>query len=391
MTAMGRHEYLRAIYDRYRRSSTEMKGKILDEFCRVCDCHRKHAIRLLHGPRPETHPRPRRPRGFSYGRAVIQVLAQLWEAAGYPWSVRLKAMLPLWLPWLRQRAALTPALERQLRAISPRQIDRRLQSRKRVLRRRLYGRTKPGTLLKHHIPIKTDHWDVTRPGFTEIDLVSHSGACAEGEFAHSFNLTDIHTTWTETRAVLGKGETGIAAALEEMRQALPFALQAIDSDNGSEFLNHHLVRYCRAGQIQFTRGRPYKKDDNAHIEQKNWTHVRRLIGWDRYDSAAAVGLLNDLYRHELRQMMNLFQPSVKLLRKERVGSRLKRIYDRPQTPLDRLRACRDVDRAKVKELLRVRATTDPFELAQTIEKKINRIAALARRQDRSDRVTTQTA
>jgi len=391
MTAMGRHEYLRAIYDRYRRSSTEMKGKILDEFCRVCDCHRKHAIRLLHGPRPETHPRPRRPRGFSYGRAVIQVLAQLWEAAGYPWSVRLKAMLPLWLPWLRQRAALTPALERQLRAISPRQIDRRLQSRKRVLRRRLYGRTKPGTLLKHHIPIKTDHWDVTRPGFTEIDLVSHSGECAEGEFAHSFNLTDIHTTWTETRAVLGKGETGIAAALEEMRQALPFALQAIDSDNGSEFLNHHLVRYCRAGQIQFTRGRPYKKDDNAHIEQKNWTHVRRLIGWDRYDSAAAVGLLNDLYRHELRQMMNLFQPSVKLLRKERVGSRLKRIYDRPQTPLDRLRACRDVDRAKVKELLRVRATTDPFELAQTIEKKINRIAALARRQDRSDRVTTQTA
>src|SRR5206468_326161 len=170
-------------------------------------------------------------------------------------------------------------------------------------------------------------------------------------------------------AVLGKGETGIVAALEDMRQALPFALQGIDSDNGSEFLNHHLVRYCRTQQIQFTRGRPYKKDDNAHIEQKNWTHVRRLIGWDRYDSAAAVGLLNDLYRHELRQMMNLFQPSVKLLRKERVGSRLKRIYDRPQTPLDRLRACRDVDRAKVKELLRVRATTDPFELAQTIEKK----------------------
>jgi len=391
MTAMGRHEYLRAIYDRYRRSSAEVKGKILDEFCRVCDCHRKHAIRLLHGPRPEAHPRPRRARGPSYGRAVIQALAQVWEAAGYPWSVRLKAMLPLWLPWLRKRTALTPQLERQLRAISPRQIDRRLQSRKRVLRRRIYGRTKPGTLLKHHIPIKTDHWNVTRPGFTEIDLVSHSGECAEGEFAHSFNLTDIHTTWTETYAVLGKGETGIVAGLEAMRQALPFGLQAIDSDNGSEFLNHHLVQYCRAGQIQFTRGRPYKKDDNAHIEQKNWTHVRKLIGWDRYDSPAAVGLLNDLYRHELRQMMNLFQPSVKLLRKERVGSRLKRIYDRPQTPLDRLRACPGIDRAKVNQLLRIRATTDPFELARIIEKKIDRIAALARRQDRSDRVTTQTA
>ncbi len=391
MTAMGRREYLRAIHDRYRRSSTDAKGKILEEFCRVCDYHRKHAIRLLHGPRPEAHAQPRRYRGPSYGRAVIQALAQVWEAAGYPWSVRLKAMLPLWLPWLRQRGALTPELERQLRGISARPIDRRLQPRKRILRRCLYGRTKPGTLLKHHIPIRTDHWDVSDPGFTEIDLVSHSGDCADGEFAHSFNLTDIPTTWTETYAVLGKGEHGIVAGLEAMRQVLPFRLRGIDSDNGSEFLNHHLVRYCRAGQIQFTRGRPYQKDDNAHIEQKNWTQVRKVIGWDRYDSPAAVGLLNDLYRHELRLMMNLFPPSVKLLRKERVGSRLRRIYDRPQTLLDRLRACRGVDRTQVNELLRLRTTTDPFELARIIEKKIERIAALARRQDRSDRVTSQTA
>jgi hypothetical protein len=388
---MGRREYLRAIYQRYQRSSTEKKGPILDEFCRVCDYHRKYAIRLLGGPCPEAHPRPRRSRGPSYGGPVIQALAKIWEAAGYPWSVRLKAMLPLWLPWLRKRIALTPKLERQLHAISPRQIDRRLQSRKRVLRRRIYGRTKPGTLLKHHIPIKTDHWNVTQPGFTEIDLVSHSGDCAEGEFAHSFNVTDIHTTWTETRAVMGKGQTGIVAALEDMRQGLPFTLLGIDSDNGSEFLNHHLVGYCRTRQIQFTRGRPYKKDDNAHIEQKNWTHVRRLIGWDRYDSAAAVGLLNDLYRRELRQMMNLFQPSVKLLRKERVGSRLKRVYDAPQTPLDRLRAGKEYDRARVNELIRLRVTTDPFELAKTIEKKLDRIAALARRQDGSTRVTSQTA
>ncbi len=388
---MGRREYLRAIYERYRRSSRERKGTILDEFCRVCGCHRKHAIRLLRGPGSERHPPPRRSRGPSYGRLVIQALAVVWEAAGYPWSVRLKAMLPLWLPWLRQRLTLSPEVARQLQAISPRQIDRRLQSRKRILRRRIYGRTKPGTLLKHHIPIKTDHWNVTRPGFTAIDLVSHSGDCADGEFAHSFNLTDIHTTWTETRAVLGKGQTGIVAELEQMRQGLPFTLRGIDSDNGSEFLNHHLVGYCRAQQIQFTRGRPYKKDDNAHIEQKNWTHVRRLIGWDRYDSAAAVGLLNDLYRHELRLMMNLFQPSVKLLRKERIGSRLKRVYDRPQTPLDRLRAGKEFDRTKVTELLRLRAATDPFELAKTIDKKLARIAALARRQDGSTRVTSQMA
>jgi hypothetical protein len=388
---MSRREYLRAIYNRYHRSGPEKKGAILDEFCRVCGYHRKYAIRLLNGPRPEARPRPRRGRGPTYGRQVIQALVLVWEAAGYPWSVRLKALLPLWLPWLRKRIPMTPATERRLLTISSRQIDRRLKSRKTELRRRIYGRTKPGTLLKHHIPIKTDHWDVTRPGFTEIDLVSHSGNCAEGEFAHSFNLTDIHSTWTETRAVLGKGQTGIVAALEDMRQSLPFSLLGIDSDNGSEFLNDQLVRYCRTGRIQFTRGRPYKKDDNAHIEQKNWTHVRRLIGWDRYDSPAAVGLLNDLYRHELRLMMNFFQPSVKLIRKERIGSRLKRVYDSPQTPLERLRSCPGIDKKVIAELLKLRAATDPFVLAQIIEKKIDRIADLASRRDRSDRVTSQMA
>jgi hypothetical protein len=388
---MGRREYLRAIYDRYRRSNSEAKGVILDEFCRVCGYHRKYAIRLLRGPRPPVRPLPRRARGPAYGREVIQILAMIWEAAGFPWSVRLKALLPLWLPWLRKRIALTPAIERQLLKISPRQIDRRLGPRKTELRQRIYGRTKPGTLLKHHIPIKTDHWDVTSPGFTEIDLVSHSGSCADGEFAHSLNITDIHTTWTETRAVLGKGQTGIVAAIEQMRLGLAFRLQGIDSDNGSEFLNSQLVRYCRTHRIQFTRGRPYKKDDNAHIEQKNWTHVRRLIGWDRYDTPAAVALMNDLYRKELRLMMNLFQPSVKLMRKERIGSRLKRVYDTPQTPLDRLRACPQRDRTKVAALLRLRQTTDPFLLAKVIEKKLDRIAALASRQSRPDRVTSQTA
>jgi len=391
MTHVGRREYLRAIYRRYRKAEAEEKGQILDEFCRVCGYHRKYAIRLLGQACPPLRPRTRRSRRPAYGPQVIQALALIWEAAGYPWSVRLKALLPLWLPWLRQRVVLTPPLERQVLQISPRQIDRRLRSRKGELRRRMYGRTKPGTLLKHQIPIKTDHWDVTAPGFTEIDLVSHSGNCAEGEFAHSLNLTDIHSTWTETRAVLGKGQAGIVRALEEMRQGLPFRLEGIDSDNGSEFLNDQLLRYCRARRIQFTRGRPYKKDDNAHIEQKNWTHVRRLIGWDRYDSPAAVGLLNDLYRNELRWMMNLFQPSVKLIRKQRVGSRLKRRYDTPQTPLDRLRASQEADPSRVAELLEIRQKTDPFALAQSIEKKLDRIAALANRRERSDRVTSQMA
>ena len=391
MKPMSRREYLRAIHDRYRRSRADQKTRILDEFCRVCGYHRKYAIRLLNRPQPSVHPRPRRTRRPRYSRLVIQVLAAIWEAAGYPWSVRLKALLPLWLPWIRQRFPLSPDETGQLLRISPRQMDRRLKPRKSQLRRRLYGRTKPGTLLKHHIPIKTDHWDVSAPGFTEIDLVSHSGDCAEGEFGHSLNLTDIHSTWTETRAVLGKGQTGIVQALEEMRQTLPFRLQGIDSDNGSEFLNHHLLRYCRTRRIQFTRGRPYKKDDNAHIEQKNWTHVRKLVGWDRFDTPAAVGLLNDLYRQELSLMMNLFQPSVRLVKKLRVGSRLKRVYDAPRTPLDRLRDCSEADKKLVAGLLRRRQTTNPFVLAATIEKKLDRIGALANPGNRSSRVTSQMA
>jgi hypothetical protein len=379
MNGMSRREYLRAIWDRYRRSEPDQKGKILDEFCRVCHYNRKYAIGLLNRCRPAAQRPPRKPRGPSYDRLVIEVLASVWEAAGYPWSVRLKALLPLWLPWIRRHHILSREAEQQLLRISPRQIDRRLQPRKHQLRRRLYGRTKPGTLLKHHIPIKTDHWDVSSPGFTEIDLVSHSGSCAEGEFAHSFNLTDIHTTWTETRAVLGKGQAGIVRGLEEMRQALPFRLQGIDSDNGSEFLNDHLVRYTKTHRIQFTRGRPYKKDDNAHIEQKNWTHVRKIIGWDRFDTPEAVELLNDLYRNELGLMMNLFQPSVKLIRKERIGSRLRRLYDEPRTPLDRLRTCEGVNRTRVARLLRLRATTDPFLLARTIEEKLERLDRLATR------------
>jgi hypothetical protein len=308
---------------------------------------------------------------------VIQALRAIWEAAGYPWSVRLKALLPLWLPWARRRLGLSATICQQLRHISPRQIDRRLGPTKRQLQTRRYGRTKPGTLLKHHIPLKTDHWDVAVPGFTELDLVAHPGHRADGEFAHSLNVTDIHTTWVETRAVLGRGETRVQTALEEIRQALPFRLRGIDSDNGSEFINSHLFRYCQAQEIQFTRGRPYKKDDNAHVEQKNWTHVRKLVGYWRYDTPAAVAALNDLYRLELRLFHNLFLPSVKLLGKERVGARLRRRYDAPRTPLDRVQACPEADAHAVATLVRIRDQLDPFAVAETIDRKIERLVGLA--------------
>ncbi len=377
MSHQVKWEYLRAIHARYRQASLALKQRILDEFCQVSGYHRKYALRLLNGP-PPGHPRPRpRRRAPIYGSQAIQLLVAIWAAAGFPWSVRLKALLPLWLPWARTRFRLTARLEQQLLAISPRQIDRRLAAHKRRLTRRLYGRTKPGTLLKHHIPLKTDHWAVQMPGFTEIDLVSHSGNCAEGEFLHSLTLIDIHTTWVETRAVMGRGQAGVQQALEEMRLALPFALQGIDSDNGSEFINAHLYRYCRGHEIQFTRGRPYKKDDNAHVEQKNWTHVRKLMGYVRYDSPETLAAMNDLYGHELRLFQNLFLPSVKLVRKQRVASRLRRVYDRPQTPLERVLASPEADPVKVAQLMALRERLDPFALSQAIDQKLARLYALA--------------
>jgi hypothetical protein len=306
----------------------------------------------------------------------LAALQAIWTAAGYPWSVRLKALLPAWLPWARRRLRLTPATEQAVLRISARQIDRRLQPHKRERRTRMYGRTKPGTLLKHHIPVQTERWNVSQPGFTEIDLVSHSGDSADGEFLHSLNVTDIHTTWVETHAVMGKGQERVRQALEAITDALPFALRGIDSDNGSEFINDHLYRYCRARDIQFTRGRPYKKDDNAHIEQKNWTHVRKLVGYVRYDSAAALTALNALYA-DLRLWQNLWLPSVKLVKKTRVGSRVRRQYGPPQTPFERVQACPDADPAKVAHLAHLHATEDPFTLAARIDRHLPRLFALA--------------
>ncbi len=376
----GRWEYLRAIYGRYRPAGRKAKQVILSEFCANTGYHRKYAIRLLNGPRPEKRrTRRERRRGFSYTQETLAILAAVWEAAGYPWSVRLKALLPTWMPWIRKRYRVRPEIEKQLLLISARQIDRRLAAQKTQRRRRIYGRTKPGYLLKHHIPVKTDSWDVTRPGFTEVDLVSHSGDSGAGEFAHSLNVTDIHTAWTESRALLGRGEAAVQRALNEIEGVLPFPLLGVDSDNGSEFINWHLKSWCERKQIQLTRGRPYKKDDNAHVEQKNWTHVRKLLGWERYDTHEAVAAINDLYGNELRLWLNLFLPSVKLIKKMRVGSKVRRVYDAPRTPFERVQACPQADREKVVRLEERRKRLDPFQLGKVIERKLDRIYALTNR------------
>ena len=379
MGSKGRWEYLRAIYERYQKAERKDKKVILSEFCANAGYNRKYAIRLLNGPQPERQRRAPRPRGVSYRPETLAVLTSVWEAAGYPWSVRLKALLPSWMPWIRKHFRVAAEVERQLLKISARQMDRRLRGAKGVRRRRIYGRTKPGHLLKHHIPVKTDRWDVQNPGFTEVDLVSHSGNSASGEFAHTLNVTDIHTTWTESRAVLGRGEEAVQRALDQIARVLPFRLLGVDSDNGSEFINWHLKRWCEQKEIQLTRGRPYKKDDNAHVEQKNWTHVRKLLGWERYDTPEAVEAINDLYHQELRLWLNLFLPSVKLVKKVRVGSKVRRVYDGPRTPLERVRACPQADRERVAQLENLRKQLDPFQLAKRIERKLERIYRLANR------------
>lgn len=378
MDLHSRRELMESIANRYRQAAKAAKTRILDEVCAATGLNRKYAItriNLIETSRPTGRRVPRK-RDRIYGREVLRVVENVWEEAGYPWSARLKVILRLWLPAIRKHYAMTRPLEAQLLRISPRTIDRALRGKKRELRRRLYGRTRPGTLLRNQIPIKCEHWDVHEAGHLELDTVSHCGGRGEGLYAYSLNLTDIASTWVETLSVLGKGEVGIVEAFSEIREALPFKLLDIDSDNGSEFINHHLYRYCDSGDIGFTRGRPYKKDDNAHIEQKNWTHVRKLIGWDRYESPAAVAALNDLYRHELRLYLNLFQPSVKLIRTERRGSRRIRRYDEPRTPLDRLVGMPGADRQKVEGLLHLRSQLDPFVLSRIIQKKLARIWAL---------------
>jgi transposase InsO family protein len=353
---------------------------MLDEFCSNSGYNRKYAIRLLNGPVPQRQ-RERRVRGRrpQYSRQAVSILEAVWEAAGNPWSVRLKALLPSWLPWIRKRYRVSAEIEKQLLGISARQMDRRLEAKKREQKRRIYGHTKPGRLLKHHIPVKTDSWDVTTPGFAEIDLVAHSGNSAEGDFAYTLNLTDIHTGWTESRALLGKSQVAVQQALEQIQASLPFRLLGLDSDNGSEFINWHLKHWCEQNKIQLTRGRPYKKDDNAHIEQKNWTHVRKLLGWERYDSKAAVEAINAVYRDELRLWLNLYLPSVKLQKKVRVGSKVRRVYDAAQTPLERVLVSATSHPKRVAELKKLRSSLDPFELGKVIEGKLDRIYETANR------------
>lgn len=377
MSPSARREYVRHMQRRYsgigRRSE---KSRLLTEVSENLSCRRKHAIRLMKGKNVNLD-KPWRKRDPIYPERLVRILEKLWEGSQQAWSVRLKKILPLWMPSIRRRFLLTRAEENLLLAMSAATMDRRLAAYKRKRSRKIYGKTKAGRWLRQTIPIQTESWNVPDAGWLEIDTVSHSGPSAEGLFAYTVNQTDFFSGWTECRAILGKGAEEVKGAIEEMRADLPFELKGLDSDNGEEFINWVLDKYCRDSNVQRFRSRPYKKDDQAHIEQKNWTHVRKLIGWDRYDTETAVDAMNDLYRKEWRLFCNLYLPSVKLAKKIRVGSKIKRIYDDAKTPLDRLLESGQGDRAKLDLLRRLREKLDPFELSEAVDRKVAHIWKLA--------------
>lgn len=373
-----RRQYLKKIHERYQKAKKKEKTKILEEFLKTCDYNRKYAIRLLNAPLEESL-RAKKKRRPHYSSTGVTILESIWEAAGYPWSVRLKALLPIWMKWARKKFAIDPKTEAELLAISPRQMDRRLGPKRLKIRKKMYGTTKPGSLLKNQIPIRTKNWDIKKAGYSEVDTVAHCGNSLDGEFIYTLNDTDIHTTWTESVAVMGKGAEGVQKGLVEISGRRPFRRRGIDSDNGSEFMNHHLIRYCQSSRprLEFTHSRPYEKEDQGHVEQKNFTHVRKIFGWDRYDTAEAFHAMNDLYRNELSLWNNLFQPSVKLKEKIRKGSKLIRKYSAALTPFQRALKCKEAEPEKVQVLQKLLDSTDPFELSERLDRKLQRIYKMA--------------
>ncbi len=373
-------QYLEKLRERYAQASKTERGQILDEFVATTGYHRKHAIALLRGQRrhrDSTKP-IRRPRARFYTaedqRAVLW-LAQLFDQIN---SKRLRSALTTELGHLREQGHFRFSRQcfQHMQRISPASMDRM----RRIFRMGApphRGGTKPGSLLKQQIPIRTfADWNDQRPGFGEIDLVQHEGGNSAGLFACSLNFTDVSTAWIGLRAVPTKAQGHVFAALKEIRTELPFPLLGLDSDNGAEFINDELVRYCVQEQLTFTRGRAGRKNDNPYVEQKNWSVVRRLVGYARYDTARQVQLLNQLYR-VYTLYVNHFLPVMKLLRKERQGSRIKRIYDEPKTPYQRVLDAPTVSQIAKTKLRAQHRTLDIVHLKQQIDQYVTALKVSA--------------
>lgn len=341
MSLTARRELAFATFARYRKASKSDKGRILDEFINSTGYNRKYAIGILESAdiRPAPPSGNRRRRGRTYGPDVEYALASLWRLSGGLCAKRLVPFVPELIDALERfdEIILLPNVRAKLLAMSISTAHRLLRSVKRQLERGI-STTLPGTVLRQQIPIRTyEDWSENRPGFEEIDLVAHCGGTATGEYCYTLTVTDICTGWTECEPIPNRSKIAVRDALERIRKRLPFALLGIDSDNGSEFINHLLKDWCDENEITFTRCRPYKKNDQCHVEQKNGAVVRPLVGYARYEGTAACAHLTKLYLVH-RLLVNFFEPSMKLIGKTRNGSKVKKIYDTAQTPWQRFKS-----------------------------------------------------
>lgn len=380
LTMTERQSLVRVTAPRYQKAPKKEKSTILDEFQQLTHYARCYASYVLsrHGrkSRVDRHTtligdfskRVRNKRQLFYGPAVLDALRTIWAMLGYLCGKRLKAALTEVVPKLERWAEidLNADTKRKLQSISAATIDRMLKADRKRLELKSRCQTKPGTLLKYQVPIRTfAEWDESKPGFVEVDLVSHGGGDERGDFCQTLTVTDVCSVWTEAQAVKNKAQVWVFEALTDIRKRLPFPLLGIDSDNGGEFINSHLVNYCKQQGITFTRSRPYRKNDNCYVEEKNYTVVRKAVGYRRYDSPQELTILNRLYCY-VGLLTNYFLPSMKLASKHRVGSKVIKRYDAPQTPYARLLGSADVAPQVKKRLKDQYVDLNPAQLSREI-------------------------
>jgi hypothetical protein len=377
----------KATAERYVGAGKKEKGRILDEFVVLTRYNRSYARHVLrHFGESRRRLRPREPisRKRVYDEAVLTVLREVWKIMDYICGKRLQPVLWETVERLEKFCEITldDETREKLRSISAATIDRLLGEERKKHQLKGRARTRPGSLLKKQIPIRTfSEWDEKKPGFAEMDLVAHDGGLSFGDFLQTLNVTDVYSGWCEMRAVRNKAQVWVFAAFKDIRARLPFKLLGIDSDNGSEFINDQLFRYCRDEQLTFTRSRPYRKNDNCFVEQKNYTAVRRYVGYQRLEGERHLATLNDLY-HYLRLYVNYFQPVMHLTSKERLGSHVKKRYSPAETPYQRLLRSPHVSKKQKDNMRREYETLNPAELKRRIEalqEKLLRTAVQTRR------------
>jgi len=381
LTMAERKAVTRQLVVRYEKAPKKLKGTILDELCALTGWNRDHARRALRQARAPAAARPRPTRPRQYGPEVLQPLRFIWAVLDAPSGKRLAPFMFEAIDALERSGELRldPELRAKLLRVSAATIDRLLAPERRRLQVKGRSGTKPGSLLRRQIPIRTfAEWDEVRPGFFEADLVAHDGGDPRGDFCQTLTLTDVATGWTEVRALKNKAQRWVHEAMEETSRTLPFPLLGLDCDNGSEFINNNLFSWCVERKITFTRSRPWRKNDNCFVEQKNWAVVRRTAGYLRYDSAEELEVLVELYR-SLVPYVNFFQPQMKLTEKTRRGAKVRRRYDRPSTPLRRALASPSVPEQAKRELEAMYEQLNPAALRRDITRLQARLLELAKR------------